>query len=89
MTPHKITASYTGPSLGSNCRALLDHACTRRPLPRGDLAHERDRGEKPQGIRFTAEGIAETSVFASDEPCQGEAIRYATAKFNALQSMIS
>ena len=33
-------------------RDLLDHACPRRLLHRGDLARERDRGEKPQGIRL-------------------------------------
>jgi len=27
------------------------------------------------------DGIAETSVFAGDEPCRAEAIRYATARF--------
>src|SRR5215813_5971334 len=34
---------------------------------------------------YAREGIAETSVLAGDEPCQGEAIRDATARFNALQ----
>ena len=40
-------------------------------------------------MSMSPESIAETAVFAGDEPCHGEAIRYATARFNVLQSMIN
>ena len=40
-------------------------------------------------VAMSPESIAETAVFAGDEPCWGEAICYATARFNALQSTIN
>jgi hypothetical protein len=38
-------------------------------------------------VAMSPESIAETAVFAGDEPCHGEEIRYAPARFSVLQSM--
>ena len=40
-------------------------------------------------VSISPECSAETSVFAGDEPCHGEARRYATARLNVLQSTIN
>jgi hypothetical protein len=35
------------------------------------------------------EGLEEARVFAGDEPCNGEEKRHASARFDALQSVIN